>query len=181
MTEYDGSAASVRAWMASPAPARALDRTAKSLPASGVPDIGTGFTDYRPLRVYRFIASGDNYEPCPRTEHTGTVSEYVRHDGSTAYVIADTDIPNATRCAWLLDMPTGEVIACYTAGWRYADDGTSHYARTLTRNTDAEVSEVYAFPMAHGKPRDASGYAWRIGPKRAYHLILTRTDSAQGE
>lgn len=148
-----------------------------SLPASGTPAIGTPYTAYKPLAVYRFAADGDNYEPVARREHRGTVAKYVRHDGTEAYVITDTDIPNPTRCVYLLDV-AGDIIPTYVAGWRYAD-GVSAYIRSRS-NTDAEVSAVYAFPMSGINAR-STGYAWRIGPRRAYHLILTPTDGTAGE
>jgi hypothetical protein len=106
--------------------------------------------------VYRFTAYGDNYEPYPRTEHSGTVTAYTNHDGGTAYVI-ESDIPNAERCMYLLDI-AGDITACYVAGWQ--------------PNSRAVFAHVIG-----GINRSADGHAWQLGPKRAYHLILTRTDA----
>lgn len=120
------------------------------------PAVGQSITALEPRAVYAFRCDGDNYYPVPRTEHSGTVTAYTRHDGGTAYVIAG-DIPNAHRALFLLDI-AGDITPCYVAGW------------------NPNGSEVYAHSMSYVNA--GSGHAWRLGPKRAYHLILTPTASA---
>lgn len=125
-----------------------------------LPAVGTPLTHYPPLAVYRFACDGDNYSPVPRKEHSGTVTAYTRHDGGITYVIAG-DIPNAERALFLLDI-AGTITPCYVAGWNPNGSG------------------VYVHPMS-GINRSEGGHAWRVGPRRAYHLILTRTDGTAGE
>lgn len=116
----------------------------------------------QPRALFHYATDGDNYSPVPRTSYSGEIAEYLSPDGSqTVYWLDAPDIPDAHRCIYLLD-DGGDVRAYYVAGWSSGDDITPR--------------AVLLYPMSHTRGYQVN--AWRMGPRRAYHLILTRTDAA---
>lgn len=114
-----------------------------------------------PVRMWHYSADGDNY-PVTRTHHTGEIAEYTHPwltESPAVYWIDPGTIPHAHRNVYLIDI-AGTVRAYYVAGWSGA--------------TDAPAG-ILLYPMS-AQDRQ-SGYRWRIGPRRAYHLILDPLDS----
>jgi hypothetical protein len=113
-----------------------------------------------PRALFHYVTDGDNYSPVPRSEYTGQIAEYLSPDGSqVVYWLDAPDIPNAHRNIYLLDN-AGDVRAYFVAGWSAGDSITPR--------------AVLLYPMAHSRGRQAN--AWRMGPRRAYHLILSPID-----
>lgn len=115
-----------------------------------------------PVGRQSFYVALDNYEPCPRNDMRGELEWWAADDirPETAVLVDFPIIGNDPRAVWLLD-DGRRVRPFYTAGW------TQDHSRIF----------LHPFPLDHdpdknGRGLDMSG--WALGPRRAYHLKLSR-------
>lgn len=133
-----------------------------------------------PVRVDTFRVALDNREPWHRShrDYSGSISWYpVDAERIFRGVIPDAlrEIPNATDAIYLLD--DGETVEpFYVVGWSPLDNEKSPDTRgdvmigCFPVNVDSDGSPILR--ADDNRPVDYS--SWQLGPKRAYHLKVTR-------
>lgn len=123
---------------------------------------------------WHFTAAADNHNPVHREEITGTLIQYDRPDVRQTFTLphAADLFRDAHRSLYLID-DSESVIPHYVAGW---NDTEGHPNRG--------VIHLHPFPVNPGgrtlradRPEPVDYRTWMLGPRRAYHLKITRIDT----
>lgn len=113
----------------------------------------------------RFYAALDNYEPA-RDETSGVAEVFRRPSGEDVIRIAaaDSTFKDAYQALYLLD-DGSTVVPHYVAGYNPTNDPGAVFLQPMPTNPDGRT-------RPDGRVIDYR--TWCLGPKRAYHLKITR-------
>lgn len=113
-----------------------------------------------------FYAVLDNHEP-PRTDTSGVAEIWRAPDGRETIRIADAcdHFPDAFRSSYLFD-DGASVVPYYVTGWNANNEGAV-FLQAMPTNPDGKTRADNDRVIDFGH--------WCLGPRRAYHLKITRS------